>query len=367
MGEYKIVGEKGNATMPKTKNTKPKMFSKPLLKIVLFAIGVAIFSIVVWKFLTGDNKPQDPAISYLTNGNNVVCIVEANNLKCEHILTGELKNYAIPSKYNETSVISSSPSEAKLLVEMNDKDVVVTDTNFEEIRKVFDGTNAVEQNSSFSWADDSSILISETRREENDADFLPAPLVIHMFNVETGEKRRIYKTGENVDTKSIKVIGSNNTYLFISHQLPKNWVAIDTDPPSPAINAIRLADGFVLPVNSHQVSTDNIYYDADKDVFLSTRYRDGGSENGYITASQLEESEFGLLLRSKLEINATSIDTMDKPIITSRGVLLSINTGTSTLFKLVQDNGTITELKLKSNNPYSRQSLSLKTFPELPQ
>src|SRR5690606_21189895 len=121
--------------------------------------------------------------------------------------------------------------------------------NFVEIRRVFRADELTDRYPSFVWGKSSSqLLIREVRREDNDMPELPAPVVIRMLDLETGENRRVFKTGETVDAESVKVLGADDDFVFVSVTTAKNWVARETTLPPDHILAVRLSDGLVRQV-----------------------------------------------------------------------------------------------------------------------
>ena len=312
--------------------------------------------------------------SYLKNNNHVVCVTVAEKagLRCENIQTGELRQFNLPEKYR-TGLISPSPDGAKFLIETySDDGVVVTDSNFNKIRKIFKFEDLSKTYPSFTWADGSKqLLIREIKREQNDADFLPPPVVVTMLDLETGESKRVYKTGEGVNVDSVEIIGGNDQYIFIAHDAVKNWVAKSVEGPPKIINAIRLSDGLVRQVNSYQVdmtkdnmpatSLPNIYYDDYRNILVFV----GQSEVDLVTEktiiARLVENNYGLVLEKVYEVTVPEL-AHPRPVLTSKG--LAMEDGSQTLV-IVDEQGNKTKLNLTLGD--DEQLFSLPSMPNLPE
>src|SRR5690606_22495127 len=158
----------------------------------------------VWRITTGkqapDSSPQTN-FSYLQNDNNVACVVTGEaDLECEELTSGDTKKFILPESYRNTSSITSSPDGSRLLIETGEGAFVVTNTDFKEVKTVLTAEQTKDRFINVMWADSANtLLINEIAREEGDADFLPEPLVIKLFDITTGESHRVYKTGEKVD------------------------------------------------------------------------------------------------------------------------------------------------------------------------
>jgi len=357
--------DRKDAKIANTNDLKTDSSSKTKVAALLAALVIIVTAALIWKFQDSDDKVGRVNTSFLSNNNQLLCNALDSKLECENLTTGELREFAFPDSFKDASILSASPDGTRLLVVMENQDVVVTNINFEVVRKIFDGTDSRDRFPSFTWAHDANhLLIREIRREQVDADFLPEPIVVNLVNLETGQSRRVYKTGMDFEVESIKILGANSTYLFVSHLTPKNWVAQDTAPPPATLQAIRLTDGLVLPINTHQVNSESIYYDAGDRVFLSLSDVDGNPERNIVAAAQLEETEFGLALRKTFELEADPIAGIEGFTLTSEGILMSNSSQNPSPLRLLQDNGTITDLKLNIENAYD-MLLSLQAMPAL--
>lgn len=342
---------------------------------VLFVVVVVAAGIVTWTELRKTDQ-QDPSTNYLKSSNDIICsnINNGLNLQCQDVQTGELKVMSLPAAY-ESASITPHPDGTRLLVESQDG-VVVTDTNFVEIRRVFRADELTDRYPSFVWGKSSSqLLIREVRREDNDMPELPAPVVIRMLDLETGENRRVFKTGETVDAESVKVLGADDDFVFVSVTTAKNWVARETTLPPDHILAVRLSDGLVRQVGSHQLDMTkdnqqlsnfrNIRYDGYKDLFvmIGDDYRDSAAQR-FILA-KLEKNEFGLVLRRVREPDVR-VDGWGWPAFTSRGVVEQKSADGYTFpISVVDDRSGRTNLKLEVEDAYV-QLFSLSAMPDLP-
>lgn len=367
MNKIEPLNDLDNTTAGNTVNTREK--PNPIKHKIILTFGIAFIVLLLcflaWKMLDGhssQNSDNTNKKNYFSNSNSIICAVDASLLHCEDLATGELKEISLPVKFKDALILGANPNGSRILIELASADIVAVDTGFNEVRTVVKAEDRPSEGQSIMWADSEHILVSHISREQNDADFLPEPLTIRLINIDTGESRRIYKTGETVSVDSIKVLGSNDEFLFISYQTPKNWVAESTDPPAQTINAIRLSDGNVLPVNSHQTSSDVIFYDSDRGVFLS--YVQIGTTDRYIIiASQLQSTDYGLALSRQHLIETQPVNALMRPVLTSKGLLLStIILDQEGPLKLVNDSGEIIELKLKTTK-FEREVISLSSMP----
>lgn len=351
-----------------------------LLSICLLftVIGVALY---IYESNNEDRKAQK--VVYLKNNNDVVCArVTPETLQCENIRTGDLKRFILPEVYRDALIIKPSPDGSRLLIETRGNGIVVTDSSFNEIKKIFTPAEIKNRYPTFNWADGSKqLLIREVKREVNDADFLPEPIVVSLLDLESGENRRVYKTGEINNVESIEVIGGNDQYVYVALAAQKNWVAQDVDPPPKIINAIRLTNGFVRQVDSHQIDLTNDYlkltrfqnynYDSSSGLFYISGQRANNEQIPYFVVAQLEENEFGLVLRKVYESNL-KITESTTVLLTSRGVYVSGTDSKQTFpYTLVDENGNKTELKLvvgESNETVADSViLSFSSMPNLPE
>lgn len=353
----------------------PKTSGQKVLKVILLLLMLASVGATGWYIM--DKRSATPisqtggSISYFSNDNTVACSVAPTKLNCENLETQELKEVTIPKKYQNSAGIIPSPDGSKLLITLSNGDQVVTDVNFNELIKIDDAEKIGDDRyPAYSWSGDSnSVIISEVRREQSDSDESPEPIVVAMFDIETGVRERVYKTGENVDVESVRVLGSNDTQLLISYATPKNWVADETAPPTNTINAVQLDNGSIKVISPQQVSGDAVHYDANKNTLLfegAFSSDVGGDYATYpVTAVSLEDSEFGLVLQKLSELTDISIDTgAGMMTLTSKGALLAMTSETPAPFMLIEDDGTINELKLVRENEFT-QLLSLKALPNI--
>lgn len=342
---------------------------------VLFVVIVAAAGAVTWTELRKTDL-QDPSTSYLKSSNDIICsnIDNGLNIQCQDVQTGEFKLLSLPAVF-ESASITPHPDGTRLLVESQDG-VVVTDTSFKEIRRVFRSDELTDRYPSFVWGKTSrQLLIREVIREDNDMPELPAPVVIRLLDLETGESRRVFKTGETVDTESVEVLGADDEFVFVSIATAKNWVAKETTLPPDHILAVRLSDGLVRQVGSHQLDMTkdnqqlsnfrNIRYDGYKDLFImiGDDYRDPMAQR-FILA-KLEKNEFGLVLRRIREPDVR-VDNWGWPAFTSKGVAEQKNAeGYAFPVALVDDRGDRTNIKLEVEDSYV-QLFSLAKMPDLP-
>jgi hypothetical protein len=355
---------------------KPEKSRRGLVLITLIFILLVIAGVFLSiKFYSSKNKdsnsnqPNQQNTTYLTNKNNIICSFD-EHLNCEDLQTKSIKSFSVPKQY-QGATISSSPDGSKLLIESSEG-VDVTDSNFKNSKTIFSQPKSDKKKRTvlITWANDSNnLLLSEIVREENDADFLPKPLVVKLHNISTGESKTIYKTGENTDAESIQVIGSNDKYMFISYNPPKNWVADNTDPPPVVINAVSLFDGQVLPVNSQQVNakwSDQIYYDSNKNIFVALSSDDATSSN--IIVSELEDGELGLVLKKRFSLvyNGSVNHNLTKPIMSSKGILGLPSTRDSEkpVFEFINDAQTVTKLDITTKDKYF-VFMSLNAMPQI--
>lgn len=352
------------------KSSNQKGLKVILLVLMLAAIGATGWYIMDKRATTPINQASNPA-SYLSNANSVACSVAPTKLTCENLETQELKEVTIPKKYQNSRGMLPSPDGSKLLVTLSNGDGVVTDGNFNEVIKIDDAEKLGDDRyPSYSWGGDSNkVIISEIRREQGDSDELPKPIVVEIFDIESGERERAYKTGHDIDVESIKIIGSNGTHLFVSYPTPKNWVADDTNPPPDTISAVSLSDGSTKTISAHQTNGTIVDYNASTNVFLfegdiSTDV-DGDYAMYPIIAGRMEDNETGLTIRKVSEFRDVSFDTSGGRLtITSKGTLLGATNDLPEPFKLVKDDATTTELKLSRDDAYG-QLISLKAMPNI--
>lgn len=332
-------------TTKRKANKKKQLQSKKILLILLVAIGSVL--------LLGLFMSRQQQASLLTNENSTVCVANTAELvlTCENLETGATANISIPKKY-QGSIISPSPDGTKLLVMDTvygaSGRIVVTDLGFTEVQTVIKGFGSNNESTEYSWSSDSkNIIIYEKKREQGDANFLPVPIVVSMYDLSSGETRRVYKTGEKneLELDRISIVGANDRYLFLSLPTTKNWVAKETFEPPHTLQAIRLSDGLVLPINSRQINSDEVMYDGINDQFISTKNPSENEQVVYI--AKLVDSDYGLTLEvtDKLRNKGRFIDSPE--VMTTKGVWATSDDSTYNYFQLMNGQGEMTTVQLK--------------------
>jgi hypothetical protein len=341
---------------------KPSTVKRLLFSICFIVIGLVV---VLGYFLMRDsNREQISNTQYLTNNNSVVCdYITKDTLQCENVLTGELQRFVIPNPYREASNITPSFDGTKILVERWDEDPVITDAGFKEIRKL----TRVKNDScceGYVWAGKSEmVLYSRPVKGEKDM------AGIYSINIKTGEQKLILKTEAN---KNVRIIGANETYLFVIWNSLYNWGAKEAQASPDVINAIRLADGYVREVNSHQVDfTSNnvqvttndstVSYDDSRDLFVFSGLKATSSEY-YLMFAKLVENQYGLVLDRVYSSSLTDSGPASM-LFTSKGMYVPKTTAKQFPYTLVSDDGSKTELKLAVGGD---MLTSLSAMPNLP-
>src|SRR5690606_4695344 len=139
------------------------------------------------------------------------------------------------------------------------------------------------------------------------------------------------------------------------------------------IHAVRLSDGLVRVVNSHQfdlssdlskhINNTSITYDSLNKVFVFVTQDENGQQ-GQLKIATLEDGEFGLVLRKQQEINLDQVNVDTPLVLTVKGLQLNSLNEEASPVKLVSDSGSQTELKLQTEQ--LSRLISLKQMPNLP-
>lgn len=302
------------------KNKKPLLI---ILVIALLIIGSLIAGLLILGNKKNDLSVSDESYKFVNN-NSAICSPNSAEMKleCVDVNTNKVSTSKIPSEYENLTYVLPSDDGTKLLLglnhEMENAKYVVTDINFnnpQEITLPFAKSSDLVSASSIIWGGNSNkLIISKQMREENDADFLPAPLVVWEYDMTTKQSRRIYKNGDNEDI-STKIIGASDEFLFISQPIHKNWVALNTDPPADALLAVRLDDGFVRLVSIEQVvrSGDLNRYAS----VLSMKYNSSNSTFYIIGQNQTTEGESTNFLAAAKLIESDNLELQELSRLTS--------------------------------------------------
>ncbi len=355
--------------------SKPGSKKKLLLGLLLVIILAAVAVWVAREVYKSDDNTETPATAYLSNSNDVVCAdIYDGRLRCENIQTNELREFTLPENLNASQLITQSPDGTKFLIGLNDGSTVVTDKDFKIIREIIAPVRQEVSYPKFAWGSGNKLFISEIKREETDDELLPAPLVVRMLDIGTGEEKRVYKTGEKYDMEvgDMYVLGGNDEYVFISLPAAKNWVADSTDQPPATINAIRLSDGEVRQVGMHQIDEAGDgqmhmrmysgYYDAARGLFVFVATKSGSSDQSLVI-SKLVDDTYGLQLQ-KVNVAAEWTSPLGQPpVFTSRGVAVyNVTLEMNGPITLLNDAGGKTELQLTQE-----ESSTLYSLPAMPQ
>ena len=307
-----------------------------LVVIILTIIGTCLLLLSIF---SKEETANTEAYRFVNN-NSTLCThnTEQNQVECKNLQDNKSQTVTIPKEFKDLISIQPSHDGTKLLISLSTEPestkFIVTDTNFtnrQDITLPYSLENGTEQYPQIIWGSSSDkLLISWQVREENDADFLPAPFVVWRYNITTKENKRIYKNGDN-EVLTIKLVGASEEYLFITQPIYKNWVAKDTDPPADALLAVSLDDGFVRVVNIEQIVKYNnrnnyasgisIKYDPS----ISTFYINGQNQtsetdydNFYAAANIIENN--GLTLH---EISRLTNQAQYYGITSTKGTLLA--------------------------------------------
>ncbi len=301
--------------------------------VVILAIGAGLLAMDVFG---KDEKISIEAYRFVNN-NSAVCTRNQEQIDCVNVETNQKQTITIPVEYKELTVIEPSHDGTKLLLSLNyypdNSKYVVTNTDFTNPQEVVIPYNEQTDPNivpEVIWGSNSNkLLISKQVREENDADFLPGPLVVWEYVISTKETKRIFKNGSYEETP-IKVIGASDEYLFITQPIFKNWVAKDTDPPADTLLAVRLDDGFVRVVTIESIVKllDRNKYAAGisitYDPTVSTFYIGGQNQasgtdlQNFYAAAKLDDSN-GLVIN---EISRLTSQAQYYGITTSKGTLV---------------------------------------------
>jgi hypothetical protein len=316
--------ELSNSEVKNTSKSSTKW--KPYLSVFLVLV-VLTGGFLLLNSNKSENETTENETYRFVNNSSALCShdFQQNQLECVDVNTNQAQTVEIPSEYKGVQSIQPSHDGTRLLLSLtSDSDntrYVVTDTNFKNPKDVVIPYDEVgEPYERIIWGNNSSmLLITKQVREENDADFLPAPLIVWNYDIATKEAKRIFKNGDfdEVSLQLIQVVGANDEYLFITQPTSKNWVATDTDPPAYALLAVRLDDGFVRMVNIEQsVKIDNSNKYASGlfmkyDPTISTFYINGQNQisdsdyQNYFAAARLVDSS-GLALTELSRFNSQS-------------------------------------------------------------
>lgn len=321
-------------------------------------VAIVMLGAIAWRLLGEDNATHLLPPMYLKNGMEVVCGgTESGDLTCANIQTGEVKTVVVPESLRSSSIVPS-PNGERLLIQTRAGEFVVTGLDFNEQAVLFRTGEFAGSITDFTWAGNDKLLIRELKREDNDSLDLPEPVVVTLLNIDIGESRRVYKTGEYIDAESVRVIGASDEYVFVTLRAAKNWVAKETDQPLDIMNAIRLSDGFVQQVNTYQVDVTGesrrpvkfreIQYDYGLDKFLVRASETGHPEDSVYMVAQLENNEFGLSLW-KLKELPTGHPTIDGIVLSTKGVLeMSFGeTSEDANYWFTDDNGSRTGVSMR--------------------
>ncbi len=313
-----------------------KWFVITLVIAALFAIGVGLF---MSGTSSKDEVTKTEAYRFVNN-NSVVCThnFQEDQIDCIDVDNDQKQTIDIPDEYKVLTSIQPSHDGTRLLLSLiSDSDntrYVVTDTSFKNPKDVVIPYDEVgEPYEGIIWGSDSSmLLITKQVREENDADFLPAPLIVWNYDIATKEAKRIFKNGDfdEVSLQLIQVVGANDEYLFITQPVSKNWVATDTDPPAHALLAVRLDDGFVRIINIEDVvKIDNrnkyasgidIKYDPVVSIFYfsgQNQVSDTDYQNFYTAAKLVDNNALEVE-----EISTLTSEAQYNGITTAKGTLV---------------------------------------------
>lgn len=347
-------------------------------KTLIVAIVIVVASAGGWfvaKSLQNDSsEPENETVSYLTNNRDIVCVTDGvEKLLCENVQTDEVKTFELPKQSGLGGGYLQSPDGTKMIVDTAERSFIVVDQDFKQevdLSEILKFENRDELRD-YAWAGNDKIVVQEVKYEENDTKENPAPLVISIIDINTKDVKTVYKTGEQVDTESIELIGADNEDLYISLGAAKNWVADDVDPPADIVNAISLSDGSVRQVGTYQIDFNSedektywgnrYFFDADKKLFyIAGEARADDVPDSLFLVAGIAENDYGTVLNKLLELPTGSLFS-GYPTFSSKGLVLKgENDESNTTYAVVNDKFEIKELSIKVE--YTQLNMHSGTF-----
>lgn len=331
-----------------------------LLALVTLGVGTYLYMTKP----TAQDSETAQGMQYITNNNKVVCVsLNGPLLQCEHLETGERKQYSLPESLGELTSLVPSPDQTKYLAsgytysnKYSEQSQVVLDSKFAVLNTLPKDDDYLS--TQYLWhGNDALVKITDTYEEQESS------RSISIVSLEG-------KTIGSIDAPDqyAQIVGSDGDNVYMQYvkgdeeAMDSGQLVLVSTGVNRAAQEINISDFSMNPDGAVEVTTDvAISYDPGMQAFYANILGSDATNPSYIfKVGKLTNQQ----LKEVYRINNHAMD-YPAPVITSRGFLINNFTDAGQeppqRYELAGPAADMTQLKL----PVSSQNFlySLVNFP----